>query len=69
MNQETIGTIVRFGLKFLGGFLVSKGLADDSAVTWLLGGSTAITSFVWGIYQARVAAAHREIATTTPHTP
>ena len=49
MNKETILGLIRHGLTFAGGILVTKGLADEATTTELIGGLIAVTGAVWSI--------------------
>lgn len=46
--NDTTQTLVRSVLKVGGGFLVAKGIADDSQVELLTAGALALIAIVWG---------------------
>lgn len=56
MNKETILGLIRHGLTFAGGILVTKGLADEATSTELIGGLIAVIGAIWSIIQKRSAA-------------
>jgi len=49
MNKETILGLIRHGLTFGGGILVTKGLADEATSTELIGGLVAVIGAIWSI--------------------
>jgi hypothetical protein len=49
MNDQ-LQTTIRFFLKFLGGYLVSRGYTTDSGWTEVAGAVMAIIGFFWGLY-------------------
>lgn len=60
MKIETVSTLIRTGLKFGGGFLVSKGLIDDAGLTEAIGAIVTLVGVVWGILAARKSAANAQ---------
>ena len=57
MNLETVSTVLRFVLKWGGGYLVAKGFTDDSHLEAAIAAALSLVGFMWGIYAARAAAA------------
>jgi hypothetical protein len=49
MNKDQVLGIIRHALTFVGGFLVMKGLVDESMVTEIVGGVVALVGSVWSI--------------------
>jgi len=49
MNTDTILALIRHALTFLGGFLVTKGLADSSQVGELAGALVTVAAITWSI--------------------
>ena len=49
MNTDTILALIRHALTFLGGFLVTKGLADSSQVGELAGALVTVIAITWSI--------------------
>ena len=47
MNKEQILGIVRHVLTFIGGFLITKGLIDETIVTEVIGGVSTLIGAVW----------------------
>lgn len=46
--NDTTQTLIRSILKVGGGFLVSKGIADDSQIEIISAGLLAVVAVVWG---------------------
>lgn len=49
MTQEQILGVVRHGLTLVGGFLITKGLLDESSVTELSGAILSIITVIWSV--------------------
>lgn len=49
MNKEQVLGLLRHLLTFAGGFIVTKGLIDESLYTELVGGVLALVGTVWSI--------------------
>jgi hypothetical protein len=49
MNKEKVLGIIRHTLTFVGGFLVMKGLVDETLVTEVVGGVVALVGTVWSV--------------------
>jgi len=49
MKKEQILGIARHILTFAGGFLVVKGVIDDSMLNELIGGTIALAGTIWSI--------------------
>lgn len=49
MNKEQVLGIVRHGLTFLGGLLVTKGLIEESMLQEVLGAVVTLIGGVWSI--------------------
>ena len=50
MNKEQILGIVRHVLTFVGGFLITKGLVDETFVTEIVGALSTIIGSVWSFF-------------------
>lgn len=53
MNQETILGIVRHVLTFLGGFLITKGLATSDEITTGIAALITLAGLIWSIIAKR----------------
>ena len=49
MNKDQVLGIIRHTLTFVGGFLVMKGLVDETMVTEIVGGVVALVGSIWSI--------------------
>lgn len=49
MSKEMVLGLVRHGLTFVGGLLVTKGLLDTNLLTEIVGGVITIVGGVWSI--------------------
>jgi hypothetical protein len=49
MNKDQVLGIIRHALTFVGGFLVMKGLVDETMVTEIVGGVVALVGSIWSI--------------------
>lgn len=49
MNKEQVLGLLRHVLTFAGGYIVTKGLIDESLYTELIGGVMALVGTVWSI--------------------
>jgi hypothetical protein len=49
MNKDQVLGIIRHALTFVGGFLVMKGLVDETMVTEIVGGAVALVGSIWSI--------------------
>lgn len=49
MNKDQVLGIIRHALTFVGGFLVMKGLVDETMVTEIIGGVVALVGSIWSI--------------------
>ena len=49
MNKDQVLGIIRHALTFVGGFLVMKGLVDETMVTEIVGGVFALVGSIWSI--------------------
>jgi hypothetical protein len=54
MNKDQVLGIIRHTLTFVGGFLVMKGMVDESLVTEIVGGVVAVVGSVWSIFAKTV---------------
>lgn len=54
--KDTILSIIRHGLTFVGGFIAAKGLINESTVAELAGGVPAFIGLVWGAVDEYLAA-------------
>jgi len=50
MTKEQVQGIVRHGLTFIGGILVSKGYIDESSLAEVIGASMTLAGVFWSIY-------------------
>lgn len=48
--NDTLQTLLRSVLKIGGGYLLSKGLANDSQISDAIGGVSALAGIIWGVY-------------------
>ncbi len=62
MNKEQILGIVRHVLTFVGGFLITKGIVDETFVTEIVGALSTIIGAVWSFF-AKVPAVVTPVAT------
>jgi len=49
LTKEQLLGIVRHTITFVGGILVTKGYIDDSILTEIVGGATALAGAIWSI--------------------
>ena len=49
MNKDQVLGILRHVLTFMGGFLVVRGIADESLVQELIGGLSTLVGAIWSI--------------------
>lgn len=49
MNKDQVLGIIRHTLTFVGGFLVMKGLVDETMITEIIGGVVALAGSIWSI--------------------
>ena len=49
LTKEQILGIVRHGLTFIGGILITKGLIDDATATEIIGGIITLTGTIWSV--------------------
>jgi hypothetical protein len=50
MNKEMILGVVRHVLTFAGGFLITKGIIDESLSQEIIGGVVSLVGLVWSIW-------------------
>jgi flagellar motor component MotA len=62
MNKEQILGIVRHILTFVGGFLITKGIVDETFVTEIVGALATIIGTVWS-FLAKVPSVVAPVAT------
>jgi hypothetical protein len=55
MKKEQIFGVIRHGLTFIAGILVTKGLIDDASSTELIGSIMGLVGLVWSITSKKVA--------------
>jgi hypothetical protein len=51
LTKEQILGIVRHGLTFIGGILITKGLIDESTATEIIGGVITLAGTIWSIIE------------------
>lgn len=51
LTKEQILGIVRHGLTFIGGILITKGLIDESTATEIIGGIVTLAGTIWSIIE------------------
>jgi hypothetical protein len=51
LTKEQILGIVRHGLTFIGGILITKGLIDESTATEIIGGIITLAGTIWSIIE------------------
>ncbi len=49
LTKEQLLGIVRHTITFVGGILITKGYIDDSILTEIVGGATALAGAIWSI--------------------
>ena len=49
LTKEQILGIVRHGLTFIVGILITKGLIDDATATEIIGGLITLTGTIWSV--------------------
>lgn len=49
LTKEQVMGIVRHSLTFIGGFILSKGLIDESTLTEIVGAAATLAGAVWSI--------------------
>lgn len=49
LTKEQILGIVRHGLTFIGGILITKGFIDDATATEIIGGLITLTGTIWSV--------------------
>lgn len=55
LSKEQIFGIIRHTLTFVGGFLVMKGLVDETMVTEIVGGVMTLAGSIWSIFEKKQA--------------
>jgi hypothetical protein len=48
-TKEQLQGLVRHVLTFVGGFLLTKGIIDDSILVELIGGAVTLTGAIWSV--------------------
>jgi len=51
LTKEQILGIVRHGLTFIGGILITKGFIDEATATEIVGGIITLTGTIWSIIE------------------
>jgi hypothetical protein len=51
MKKEQVLGIVRHGLTFIGGILITKGLIQDSLSEEIIGGVITLIGTVWSVFE------------------
>lgn len=49
LTKEQILGIVRHGLTFIGGILITKGLIDEGTASEIIGGIITLTGTIWSV--------------------
>ena len=60
MNKDKILGIIRHGLTFLGGVLVTQGVIDDAIFTELFGAAMTLIGGIWSVVEKNKAEAEAE---------
>ena len=55
MTKEQILGIVRHGLTFVGGILITKGLLDEATSTEIIGAVVALVGTIWSVISKKTA--------------
>jgi hypothetical protein len=55
LSKDQIFGIIRHTLTFVGGFLVMKGLVDETMVTEIVGGVMTLAGTIWSIFEKKTA--------------
>jgi len=56
MNKEQIMGLIRHVLTFVGGVIITKGLASDAMTSELIGGIMTVVGATWSILSKKTAA-------------
>lgn len=56
MTKEQILGIVRHGLTFVGGILITKGLIDESTTSEIIGLVVSLTGTIWSVISKKTTA-------------
>jgi hypothetical protein len=51
MNKDQILGLVRHGLTFIGGIVLSKGLVEESTLTEIIGAISTLIGAIWSIIE------------------
>lgn len=49
MNKDQVMGLVRHGLTFIGGIVLTKGLVDESTLTEIIGAISTLIGSIWSI--------------------
>jgi hypothetical protein len=55
LTKEQVLGIVRHGLTFIGGLLITKGMLDQSTLSELIGAATTLVGTIWSIMNKKQA--------------
>jgi hypothetical protein len=55
MTKEQILGVIRHGLTFIGGILITKGLIDETTSTEIIGGVIGLVGTIWSIISNKAA--------------
>jgi hypothetical protein len=53
MSQDEVAGIIRHVVTIAGGYFVSRGLIDESALITIAGGAAALAGVLWSVYSKR----------------
>jgi hypothetical protein len=56
MTKEQVLGIIRHGLTFVGGILITKGLIDDATSTEIIGAVVALVGTIWSVISKKTVA-------------
>jgi hypothetical protein len=51
VTKEQVLGILRHGLTFIGGVLVTKGLIDEATATEIIGGAITLVGTIWSVVE------------------
>lgn len=51
MNKDQVMGLVRHGLTFIGGIILSKGLVEESTLTEIIGALSTLIGSIWSLIE------------------